>query len=121
MTSPPAPATSARSSRRSSGSRFASAAVAVLAAVIALWRRRRIRRWGFTAFGVLLLLAAVTALNSYVGYVRTSDDLARLLQKGPGVVNLAGRLLDDDKEAPSSRSRRAPARAPRPRASGSTS
>lgn len=80
---------------------FASAAVAVLAAVIALWRRRRIRRWGFTAFGVLLLLAGVTALNSYVGYVRTSDDLARLLQKGPGPVNLAGRLLDDGKEAPS--------------------
>lgn len=80
---------------------FASAAVAVLAAVFALWHRRRTRRWGFTAFGVLLLLAAVTALNSYVGYVRTSDDLARLLQKGPGVVNLAGRLLDDGKEAPS--------------------
>ncbi|WIX99898.1 alpha/beta hydrolase-fold protein [Amycolatopsis mongoliensis] len=80
---------------------LASAAVAVLAAVVALWRRRRVRRWGFTAFGVLLLLAAVTALNSYVGYVRTSDDLARLLQKGPGVVNLAGRVLDDGQEAPS--------------------
>ncbi|MCR6482222.1 alpha/beta hydrolase-fold protein [Amycolatopsis sp. OK19-0408] len=80
---------------------FASAAVAVLAVVIALAHRRRVRRWGFTAFGVLLLLAAVTAVNSYVGYVRTSDDLARLLQRGPGVVNLAGRLLDDGKEAPS--------------------
>ncbi len=80
---------------------LASAAVAVLAVVVALWYRRRVRRWGFTAFGVLLLLAAVTALNSYVGYVRTSDDLARLLQKGPGPVNLAGRLLDDGKEAPS--------------------
>jgi enterochelin esterase-like enzyme len=80
---------------------LASAAVAVLAAVIAVWHRRRVRRWGFTAFGVLLLLAAVTALNSYVGYVRTSDDLARLLQRGPGVVNLAGRLLDDGDEAPS--------------------
>ncbi|SFW82147.1 alpha/beta hydrolase [Amycolatopsis australiensis] len=79
---------------------FASAAVAVLAAVIALWYRRRVRRWGFTAFGVLLLLAAVTALNSYVGYVRTSDDFARLLQKGPGIANLAGRLLDDGKGAP---------------------
>jgi enterochelin esterase-like enzyme len=80
---------------------LASAAVAVLAAVFALWHRRRVRRWGFTAFGVLLLLAGVTALNSYVGYVRTSDDLARLLQRGPGVVNLAGRLLDDGDEAPS--------------------
>ncbi|UOX91522.1 alpha/beta hydrolase-fold protein [Amycolatopsis sp. FBCC-B4732] len=80
---------------------LASAAVAVLAVVVALWYRRRVRRWGFTAFGVLLLLAAVTALNSYVGYVRTSDDLARLLQRGPGPVNLAGRLLDDGKEAPS--------------------
>lgn len=79
---------------------LASAAVAVLAVVIALGHRRRIRRWGSTAFGVLLLLAAVTCLNSYVGYVRTTDDLARLLQRGPGVVNLAGRLLDDGKEAP---------------------
>ncbi|MEV6879208.1 alpha/beta hydrolase-fold protein [Amycolatopsis sp. NPDC051128] len=78
----------------------ASAAVAVLAAVVALEHRRRVRRWGLTAVGVLLLLAAVTALNSYVGYVRTSDDLARLLQRGPGVVNFAGRLLDDGKEAP---------------------
>jgi len=52
---------------------FASAAVAVLAVVVALWYRRRVRRWGFTAFGVLLLVAAVTAVNSYVGYVRTSD------------------------------------------------
>lgn len=79
---------------------FASAAVAVLAVVVVLWRRRRVRRWGFPAFGVLLLLAAVTALNSYVGYVRTSDDLARLLQRGPGLVNVAGHLLDDGKEAP---------------------
>lgn len=79
---------------------FASAAVAVLALVIGLWYRRRVRRWGFTAFGVLMLLAAITAVNSYVGYVRTSDDLARLLQRGPGVVNLAGHLLDDGKEAP---------------------
>lgn len=79
---------------------FASASVAVLAVVAALWYRRRVRRWGFTAFGVLLLLTAVTALNSYVGYVRTSDDLARLLQKGPGVANLAGRVLDDGKGAP---------------------
>jgi enterochelin esterase-like enzyme len=79
---------------------FASAAVAVLAVVVTLWYRRRVRRWGFTAFGMLLLLASVTAVNSYVGYVRTSDDLARLLQRGPGVVNLAGRLLDDGKEAP---------------------
>ncbi|MGW3992748.1 alpha/beta hydrolase [Amycolatopsis sp. NPDC004772] len=90
---------------------FASAAVAVLAVVVALWYRRRVRRWGFTAFGVLLLLAAVTALNSYVGYVRTSDDLARLLQRGPGVVNFAGRLLDDGSEAPSASSS-----APRPAA-----
>ncbi|EOD68221.1 alpha/beta hydrolase [Amycolatopsis vancoresmycina] len=79
---------------------LASGAVAVLAVVVALWYRRRVRRWGFTAFGVLLLLAAVTAVNSYVGYVRTSDDLARLLQRGPGVINVAGHLLDDGKEAP---------------------
>ncbi|GHF92074.1 MULTISPECIES: alpha/beta hydrolase [Amycolatopsis] len=93
---------------------FASAAVAVLAVVVALWYRRRVRRWGFTAFGVLLLIAAVTALNSYVGYVRTSDDLARLLQRGPGVVNYAGRLLDDGKEAPEPSSDAASSPAPRP-------
>jgi hypothetical protein len=79
---------------------LASAAVAVLAAVIGVGHRRRIRRWGFTTAGVLLLLAAITAVNSYVGYVRTSDDLARLLQRGPGVVQFAGRLLDDGHEAP---------------------
>ncbi|MEA5361316.1 alpha/beta hydrolase-fold protein [Amycolatopsis sp., V23-08] len=87
---------------------FATAAVAVLAAVIALAHRRRARRWGLTAVGVLLLLGAVTAVNSYVGYVRTSDDLARLLQRGPGAVNLAGHLLDDDKEAPEAPSSSAP-------------
>ncbi|MDQ7810589.1 alpha/beta hydrolase-fold protein [Amycolatopsis sp. A133] len=87
---------------------LASAAVAVLAVVVALGYRRRVRRWGCTAFGVLLLLAAVTALNSYVGYVRTSDDLARLLQRGPGAVHLAGRLLDDGREAPAPASASAP-------------
>ncbi|MEV4050601.1 alpha/beta hydrolase-fold protein [Amycolatopsis sp. NPDC049688] len=92
---------------------LASAAVAALAVVVALWYRRRVRRWGFTAFGVLLLLAAVTAVNSYVGYVRTTDDLARLLQRGPGPVNLAGRLLDDGKEAPEPSSADASAPAPR--------
>lgn len=79
---------------------LASAAVAVLAVVIGLWRSRRIRRWGLSGFVVLLLLAAVTAVNSYVGYVRTPDDLARLLQRGPGLVNVAGKLLDDGTEAP---------------------
>jgi len=79
---------------------LASAAVAVLAVVIGLWRSRRARRWGLSGFLLLLLLSAVTAVNSYVGYVRTPDDLARLLQRGPGLVNVAGRLLDDGTEAP---------------------
>ena len=79
---------------------FVSAAVAVLAVVISLWRTRRVRRWGLSAFGVLLLLGAITAVNSYVGYVRTSDDLARLLQKGPTMANAIGKILDDGKEAP---------------------
>lgn len=79
---------------------LASAAVAVLAVVIGLWRSRHARRWGLAGFAVLLLLSAVTAVNSYVGYVRTPDDLARLLQRGPGVVNVAGKLLDDGTEAP---------------------
>lgn len=79
---------------------LASAAVAVLAVVIGLWRSRHVRRWGLTGFIVLLLLSAVTAVNSYVGYVRTPDDLARLLQRGPGPINVAGKLLDDGSEAP---------------------
>ncbi len=80
---------------------FAAAAVALLAVVIGLWHHRHgIRRWGFPVFGVLLLLSAVTAVNSYVGYVRTPDDLARLLQRGPGVAHVAGKLLDDGNEAP---------------------
>jgi enterochelin esterase-like enzyme len=79
---------------------LASAAVAVLAVVIGLWRSHRVRRWGLFGFVVLLLLSAVTAVNSYVGYVRTPDDLARLLQRGPGLVNVAGKLLDDGTEAP---------------------
>ena len=79
---------------------LASAAVALLAVVIGLWRRRGFRRWGITSAVVLFLLAAITAVNSYVGYVRTPDDLARLLQRGPGIANVAGRLLDDGNEAP---------------------
>ncbi|MEC3979376.1 alpha/beta hydrolase [Amycolatopsis sp. H20-H5] len=72
-------------------------AVIVLAVVICLWRRPRIRRWGTTGVAVLVLLAVVTAVNSYVGYVRTPDDLGRLLGKGSGAFDAAGMLLDDGK------------------------
>ncbi|WP_326835873.1 alpha/beta hydrolase-fold protein [Amycolatopsis rhabdoformis] len=78
----------------------AGAAVVVLAVTIALRHRRRVRRWGVSGTVVLVLLAAVTAVNSYVGYVRTSDDLARLFERGSGAADAIGLLLDDGDDQP---------------------
>ncbi|MEW2499568.1 alpha/beta hydrolase-fold protein [Amycolatopsis sp. NPDC047767] len=78
----------------------AGAAVAVLAVTIALWHHRRARRWGTGGTVVLLLLAAVTAVNSYVGYVRTPDDLGRLFERGSGAADAVGMLLDDGADEP---------------------
>ncbi|WP_033287514.1 alpha/beta hydrolase [Amycolatopsis jejuensis] len=71
----------------------AGAAAAVLAVTIALAHNRRARRWGVSGSIALFLIAAVTAVNSYVGYVRTPGDLGRLLQRGSGAMNVAGTLL----------------------------
>jgi len=81
----------------------AGAAATILAVTIALAHHRRTRRWGISGATALFLVAAVTAVNSYVGYVRTPSDLGRLLQRGGGVMNVAGTLLrrtsDDPAEA----------------------
>ncbi|ATY12197.1 esterase [Amycolatopsis sp. AA4] len=79
---------------------FAGAAAAVLAVTIALAHRRRARRWGISGSIALFLIAAVTAVNSYVGYVRTPSDLGRLLQRGGGVMNVAGTLLRSGSDDP---------------------
>jgi enterochelin esterase-like enzyme len=75
-------------------------AATVLAVTIALAHRRRIRRWGTSASIALFLIAAVTAVNSYVGYVRTPSDFGRLLQRGSGVFNVAGTLLRGTSDDP---------------------
>ncbi|SDY45843.1 Enterochelin esterase [Amycolatopsis xylanica] len=74
--------------------------VAAVTVAVCLWRNRRARRWSLTGAGVFFLVAAITAVNTYVGYVRTPDDLGKLLQKGGGVLNAAGRFLDDGKNDP---------------------
>lgn len=79
---------------------FALAGLALLVAVLWLGHHRGWRRYGGAAAALLLLLAAVTGVNAYAGFVRTGDDLARLLQRGPGVVATIGRLLDDGKHLP---------------------
>ncbi|MGW4401203.1 alpha/beta hydrolase [Amycolatopsis nivea] len=79
---------------------FAGAAAAVLAVTIALAHRRRVRRWGINGSIALFLIAAVTAVNSYVGYVRTPSDLGRLLQRGSGAMNVAGTLLRSTSDDP---------------------
>ncbi|WP_396287607.1 alpha/beta hydrolase [Amycolatopsis sp. PS_44_ISF1] len=73
----------------------AGAAVAVLAVTIALSHHRRARRWGTSGAVALFLVAAVTAVNSYVGYVRTAGDLGRLFERGSGAANAVGRVLAD--------------------------
>ncbi|WP_020659720.1 alpha/beta hydrolase [Amycolatopsis benzoatilytica] len=81
----------------------AGAAATILAVTIALSHNRRARRWGISSSIALFLVAAVTAVNSYVGYVRTPSDFGRLLQRGSGAMNVAGTLLrrtsDDPAEA----------------------
>lgn len=70
--------------------------VAVLFVFLAIrFRRRGFRRATVAAAVVCALLAGVTGLNSYVGYVRTGADLARLLQRGHGPVGALGLLFDD--------------------------
>jgi len=79
---------------------LAGAAVILLAVMIGQWNNRRARRWTMSGAVLCLLLTAITGVNSYVGYVRTADDLSRLLERASGPVNGVGQLLDDGKDAP---------------------
>ncbi|HKS45635.1 MAG TPA: alpha/beta hydrolase-fold protein [Amycolatopsis sp.] len=79
---------------------FTAATVALVAVMV--WSRHRKvarRRAGMAAL-CCFLLAAVTAVNGYVGYVRTPNDLGRLMQRTNGPLNALGRLLDDGENAP---------------------
>jgi len=66
-------------------------ALAVLALVLVIRYRRRT---GIVAVVVLLLLAGITGLNSYVGYVRTQHDFAMLLQRAGWPFRDLGRSID---------------------------
>jgi len=72
----------------------------LLAVAVGLWHDKRIRGWSLPLAICCLLLAAITALNSYVGYVRTPNDLSRLLERGKGPVYAIGQLLDNGENAP---------------------
>ncbi|MFI5606719.1 alpha/beta hydrolase [Amycolatopsis sp. NPDC051903] len=96
----------------------AGAAVAVLAVSIALAHHRRARRWGTAGTAVLFLVAAVTAVNGYVGYVRTPDDLSRLFERGSGAADAVGMLLDDGVDQPDAAPDSAAATHPGPAGSG---
>ena len=67
-------------------------ALAVLALVLTIRFRRKL---GIVAVVVLLLLAGITGLNSYVGYVRTQHDLAMLLQRGGWPFRDLGKSIDN--------------------------
>ncbi|QWF85444.1 alpha/beta hydrolase [Amycolatopsis sp. CA-230715] len=82
------------------------AAIWLVALTATLWHRKRARTVSGSIALCCLLLAAVTGVNSYVGYVRTNDDLSRLLQRGVGAVQMLGRLLDDGQDAPDDASTR---------------
>jgi enterochelin esterase-like enzyme len=83
--------------------------IALLTIVVCQWRSQRIRRWGMAAMVVCLLLTAATVVNTYIGYVRTPDDLGRLMQRGSGAIDALGRLLDDGQNAPDAPSGRSAA------------
>jgi S-formylglutathione hydrolase FrmB len=87
---------------------LAGLAIAVLAVAVWRWRSRRVRWWGLATSVVCVLLAAATAVNSYVGYVRTVDDLGRLMRLGSGPVAAMGHLLDNGQSQPDSTSSNSP-------------
>lgn len=87
--------------------------LAVLAALLSLSAirfrsRRRVRRPSAVAALCCAVIAIITGINSYVGYVRTAHDLGRLLERGGGPAQALGRLLTDAKVRPQDRP--APAR-----------
>lgn len=74
--------------------------VVLVTVAVVFWQRRKTRRWATAGAALCLLLTLVTAVNTYVGYVRTPADLGRLMQRGGGVFNTAGALLSGGTEAP---------------------
>ncbi|WP_312871977.1 alpha/beta hydrolase [Amycolatopsis acididurans] len=70
------------------------AGLAVIAAILVRTRRRP-RRAAIVTAVCCALLAGVTGLNTYVGYVRTGHDLGRVLERGGGPIAALGRTLDD--------------------------
>lgn len=80
---------------------FAVAAL-VLAGVAVRWRHsRRIRRRATIVAVCFALVAGLTGVNSYVGYVRDRHDLAVLLERGSGPLAALGRALDNGSAAAS--------------------
>ncbi|MBB5897876.1 alpha/beta hydrolase [Kutzneria kofuensis] len=73
-------------------------AAVALAATVWFRRRRRARRIGTAVVVCLSLLAGITGLNSYVGYVRTRHDLAMLLERGGGPLRTLGEAVDSGDE-----------------------
>ncbi|MDQ0383070.1 alpha/beta hydrolase [Amycolatopsis thermophila] len=69
-------------------------AAAALVLVVVAVRWRRARRRAVIAAVCCALVAGLTGLNTYVGYVRTGHDLAALLERGGGPAAAVGRLLD---------------------------
>ncbi|WP_240437728.1 alpha/beta hydrolase [Sciscionella marina] len=84
---------------------LAAGVTALLIAGVWWLRRRRIARWSCLAAALVCAVFAVAAgVNSYVGYVRTTHDLARLLDRGgPATSWLAGWLGDDQQQDPEQR------------------
>jgi enterochelin esterase-like enzyme len=85
--------------------------VVLVTIAVLFWQRRKTRHWATAGAALCLLLTAVTAVNTYVGYVRTPADLGRLMQRGSGVINAAGLLLSGNEpvandDAPSTNPKR---------------
>jgi enterochelin esterase-like enzyme len=75
-------------------------ALTALVLTIVFRRRRARRRIGIALTLCLALLAGVTGLNSYVGYVRTRHDFALLLQRGGWPFDSLGRSIDGGQADP---------------------
>ncbi|NIH81333.1 alpha/beta hydrolase [Amycolatopsis viridis] len=95
---------------------FGAAAVVLLVVALRWLHRRRIRRRARVAAALCLLVAALTGVNSYVGYVRDRHDFAMLLERADGPAAALGRLVDDGGDPDVGRGdRRTPADADTPR------
>lgn len=78
--------------------------VVLVTIVVCFWRRKTLRRRATIAALCCFLLTAITAVNTYVGYVRTFHDLGRMLERSHSPFNAVGRVLDDGRPEYSSSS-----------------